>query len=122
MRNEGREGKKISMRRRVWQNEVSKIVRQGVWGSNQRGRSYRCTKYFVWVVWGQKEEFPSFKAVATPICWGCLGPERGISKFQSCRYIHSRDKAYTVGLIIASEFVRQGIWGSNQRGRNYRCK
>ncbi len=40
---------------------------QGVWGSNQRGRSYRCTKYFIWVVWGQKEEFPSFKAVATPI-------------------------------------------------------
>ncbi len=50
------------------------------------------------------------------LCLGCLGPERGISKFQSCSDIHSRDKAYTVGLIIASEFVRQGVRGSNQRG------
>ncbi len=34
------------------------------------------------------------------LCWDSLGPERGISKFQSCSYIHSSDKAYTVGLII----------------------
>ncbi len=53
---------------------------------------------------------------------GCLGPERGISKFQSCSYTCSRDRDYTVGFIKASELFEHVVRGPNRRGRSYRCK
>ncbi len=55
-------------------------------------------------------------------CWGCLGPEKGISKFQSGSYTYSRDRAYTIGLIKVSERFEHVVRGSNQMGRSYRCK
>ena len=63
------------------------------------GGGYRCTKHFVGVVWGQKEEFTSFKAVATHI------PEIGPIRLG----------------IKASKFVRLGVGAHIKGGGGYRC-
>ena len=75
-------------------------------------------EYFVWVVWGQKEEFPSFKAVTTSI------PE--IRSIQLVKHPNLLDRGHGAqikggGVTDANKHFVWVVWGQKEEFPSFRA-